>query len=162
MHVRPVLPHQAERLREIRLRSLAEDPDAFGSTYERDASRPTDWWQRWAAGPEQRTFVIVDERERWIGLALVRPDDATNAVINAMWVAGEARRQGAGRMLLDACLEWARDRHFRSVTLNVKAENAPARAAYAAAGFKLLREAGDEHVLRRDLSPDPPGTAADS
>jgi ribosomal protein S18 acetylase RimI-like enzyme len=155
MQVRPIASGEADQLRKIRLRSLAEDPDAFGSTYERDAARPTDWWQNRAASTEQATFVIIDEHERWLGLALVRPDTGPEAVINAMWVAAEARRQGAGRMLLDACLEWARSRHFRSVTLSVKADNAPARAAYAAAGFKLLRKAGDEHVLQLDLAGNP-------
>lgn len=153
MHVRTVLPHQADRLREIRLRSLASDPDAFGSSFERDAARPADWWERWAANTHQRTFVVVDDDGRWLGLALVRPDGASVAVINAMWVAVEARRRGAARMLLDACVEWACSRRFAAMTLNVRVENAPARAAYAAAGFTLVREAGDELVLRRDLTP---------
>lgn len=105
MHVRPVLSHEADLLREIRLRSLANDPDAFGSTYERDAARPADWWQSWAARTDQRTFVVVDEHDRWLGLALVRPDSGLAAVINAMWVAPEARRLGAGRMLIYSCVE---------------------------------------------------------
>ena len=40
MRVRHVLAHEADRLREIRLRSLAGDADAFGSTYEHDLALP--------------------------------------------------------------------------------------------------------------------------
>ena len=90
---------------------------------------------------------------RWLGMALVRPDDESpdDAVINAMWVAPEARRMGAGRALLDACVEWAREQRFRSVYLHVRVANAAARAAYAAAGFAFVRAKRDEHVLKRSL-----------
>ena len=156
MRVRHVLAHEADRLREIRLRSLATDPEAFGATFEGDASRPADWWQRGASRSErgaQRTFVIVDDEDRWLGMALVRPDDESpgDAVINAMWVAPEARRQGMGRALLEACVDWAREHRFRAVNLAVRSVNAPARAAYAAAGFAFERAAGDEHRLKRSL-----------
>ena len=53
MRVRHVLAHEADRLREIRLRSLASDPDAFGATFEGDAARPYDWWERGAKRSEQ-------------------------------------------------------------------------------------------------------------
>lgn len=33
-----------ERLREIRLKALKESPDAFGSTFEETATRPTASW----------------------------------------------------------------------------------------------------------------------
>ena len=59
--------------------------------------------------------------------------------------------QGAGRALLDACVEWAREQRFRSVNLNVRIANAAARAAYAAAGFAFVRAKRDEHVLKRSL-----------
>ena len=156
MRIRHGLGHEAERLREIRLRSLATDPEAFGATFEGDASRPADWWQRGASRSErggQRTFVIVDEDDRWLGMALVRPDDESpgDAVINAMWVAPEARRQGMGRALLEACVDWAREHRFRAVNLAVRTVNAPARAAYAAAGFRFERACRDEHRLKRSL-----------
>ncbi|MBE2319912.1 GNAT family N-acetyltransferase [Solirubrobacter sp. CPCC 204708] len=149
--VRHVLAHEADRLREIRLRSLASDPDAFGSTYERDAARPAEWWERSAANPEQRTFVAVRGADEWVGMALVRPGEGAAAVINAMWVAPEARGRGAGRALVDACCAWAHERGFEAVMLSVRSANAPARAAYAAAGFECLRAEGDELVLKRAL-----------
>lgn len=156
MRVRHVLAHEADRLREIRLRSLAGDADAFGSTYEHALTLPADWWERGARRSDQgvqRTFVVVDEDDAWLGIALVRPHDESpdDAVINAMWVAPEARRMGAGRALLEACVEWAREQRFRSVYLHVRVANAVARAAYAAAGFAFVRAKRDEHVLKRSL-----------
>jgi len=156
VRVRHVLAHEADRLREIRLRSLATDPEAFGATFEGDASRPLDWWERGARRSErggQRTFVVVDDEDRWLGMALVRPDDESpgDAVINAMWIAPEARRQGMGRALLETCVDWAREHRFRAVNLAVRIVNVPARAAYAAAGFEFVRAEHDEHHLKRSL-----------
>ena len=100
MRIDHVRAHEADRLRELRLASLQADPHAFGATYESDAARPASWWERGArlsgAGDEQRTFVVVGDDGRWLGMALVRPDDETPgaAVLNAMWVAPEARGRG--------------------------------------------------------------------
>ncbi len=88
-------------------------------------------------GREQRTFVVTDDDDRWLGLALVRPDDQApgDAVLNAMWVAPEARRQGAARALCDACAAWAAERGFRALNLAVVIGNDAAQRAYEAAGF---------------------------
>ena len=81
MRIDHVRAHEADRLRELRLASLQADPHAFGATYESDAARPPSWWERGArlsdAGEEQRTFVVVGDDGRWLGMALVRPDDET-------------------------------------------------------------------------------------
>jgi len=156
VRVRHVLAHEAGRLREIRLRSLQADPYAYGSTYEGDLARPADWWERGARRSEQgaqRTYVVVDDADRWLGMALVRPDDESvgDAVINAMWVAQEIRGRGASRLLLDACVAWAREHRFRAVNLAVYTTNIPAFRAYEAAGFVVMRTEHDETFLSRRL-----------
>jgi hypothetical protein len=64
--IRHAVASEAAALREIRLASLAADPHAFGSTYERDLAHPASWWERWAeqsgSGREARTFVVVGNR----------------------------------------------------------------------------------------------------
>jgi GNAT superfamily N-acetyltransferase len=139
--IRHVEAHEAERLRELRLASLRADPDAFGATYEGDAARPADWWERGArlsgAGAEQRTFVVVDDADSWLGMALVRADDASpgDAVLNAMGVAPAARGQGHARALCDACARWAAEHGFTALNTAVVTGNDAARRAYESAGF---------------------------
>ena len=120
MKVRHVEAHEAAALKAFRLRALAEDPEAFGSTYEREIGLPDEWWSTGAAksadGREQRMFIAVDD-ERWLGMALAR-DDAGTAVLNAMWVAPEGRGRGVGTALCDACAAWARGASA-SATANV-------------------------------------------
>jgi RimJ/RimL family protein N-acetyltransferase len=154
--VRHVLAHEWPRLKEIRLLALETDPAAYGSTYESELARPDEWWVTGVAGSEagetRRNFIIEDG-ERWLGLALVREDDDApgDAVINAMWVAPEIRGQGYSRHLCEACIAWAREHGYPRITLNAKLDNASAIAAYRSAGFEPIRTEGDELVLSRSL-----------
>ena len=157
MRVRPARADEGHRLRELRLASLAGDPAAFTSTHAEEAERPAESWTRWAAlsaaGIEQRTFVVADDDDRWHGLALVRPDDEHpgEAVINAMWVAPEARGRSAGHDLLAACAQWAAERGFTAVNLGVIRGNDAARRLYEAAGFTARERTGEILELTRPV-----------
>lgn len=165
MRVRHVLASEHDVLRQLRLVSLATDPEAFGGTYAQAVSEPPERWEWWAAqselGSSQRTFVLEAEDGRWMGLALVRLDDERpdTAVLNAMWVAPEARGRGAAGLLCEACAAWAASRGLRDLTLTVVVENGAARRAYEAAGFLVCGETTwvrdgrtlDEFVMLRSL-----------
>jgi RimJ/RimL family protein N-acetyltransferase len=169
MRVRHVVKGEADRLRQLRLAALATDPDAFGSTLARDAAHPQEHWERWAAesdaGNRQRTFVLVDDEDRWHGLALVRhdADEPGTAVLHGMWVAPGIRGRRLGVLLSDACAAWATQQGLRELTLAVVIGNEPALRAYEAAGFVVRgkttwRQAGralDELVMARRLTPVP-------
>lgn len=156
----------AGRLRAIRLATLAADAGSFGSSLARERELPEDWWAGWASasedGAEQRTFVAVDGEGRWVGIALARRDEEApdGAVLNAMWVAPQARGQGVAGSLCDACARWAAARGLRRLALSAVAGNASALRAYAAAGFVRVgvreRTVGDgrrldEVLLAREL-----------
>jgi len=165
LRLRHVVAGEQARLRELRLRSLASNPEAFGSTHARDSARAPEWWERWATqsedGTTQRTFVLVDEDDRWLGLALARIDDERprSATLNAMWVSPEARGRRAGVLLCEACATWASDRGLDELTLTVVVGNEPALRSYEAAGFAILGQrrwshdgrALDELVMSRPL-----------
>ena len=151
-----MLAHEWERLKDVRLRALRSDPRAYGSTYEGDLARPDEWWTTGAAGSEsgeERRNFVVDDGERWLGLALVRADDESpgDAVINAMWVAPEIRGQGYSRQLCEACIAWATEHGFPAINLSAKLDNDVAIAAYKAAGFAPSHVVDDELVLTRTL-----------
>lgn len=152
MRIRHILAHEVDRLRDIRLRALATDPYAYGSTYAAEIQRPASWWEGWAQRSEdgvQRTFIAVDAADRWVGLALVREDDEApgDAVVNSMWVAPEARGLGVGRALCSACAEWARSRGFPVVRLTAKVGNAAAIGLYESLGFVRVGVVEDEFVF---------------
>jgi RimJ/RimL family protein N-acetyltransferase len=167
LRVRHVLAGEHMRLRTLRLSSLRSDPEAFGSTYARDAARDADWWKQWATesgeGITQRTFVLVDRNDRWLGLALVRFDDVKpdSAVLLATWVSPEARGRRAAASLCDACATWAREHGARHLTLTVVVGNDKALRAYEAAGFSTSEQTSwsrdertlDVLVMSRRLTP---------
>ena len=157
MRLRPVRDDEAPRLRELRLACLTADPAAFTSTYEQESRRTDEWWTGWAArssaGVDQRTFVVTDDDDRWLGLALVRADDERpgDAVINSMWVAPEARRRGAGQELLVACVAWAAEHGFSAVNLCVMRGNDAALRLYEAAGFTVCGATTEQLSMTRPL-----------
>src|SRR4029453_6507581 len=70
--IRPVTREEWERVRDLRLHALADAPDAFGSTLERERSLGRPGWIAWIEGWEGATNVLfVAERgDRWIGMAV--------------------------------------------------------------------------------------------
>jgi len=131
-------PDAWKRLRAIRLRSLADSPDAFGTTHAQDLARPlTDWRKRLEAPIElAATFVALDG-ELDVGVVTGRrvDDDPSAAALLGMWVAPEARRFGVGGVLVDTVIDWARAQGFQCVLLDVADGNVPAIALYQSRGF---------------------------
>jgi len=68
-------PCHAERVRAVRLRALADSPDAFGTTYAEDAERPRADWRDWIGTDAKAVFVATDV-EGDVGLAVGKTYDA--------------------------------------------------------------------------------------
>ncbi len=76
------------------------------------------------------------------GFALMRIA-ADEAELLTIAVAGQHRRRGAARLLLDAVVERSRSGGARTLFLEVGEDNGPARALYASIGFDVVgRRAG--------------------
>lgn len=131
--------------RDLRLRSLVDAPDAFGSTLERESAWPE---QHWAdrvskAVDSQTTLLLVAETGTDpVGLVsgFIDPAEPEIAHVFQMWVAPHARGRGCGSVLLEAVLAWVRGTDARSVTLCVTCGNSSALRLYERAGFTRLGE----------------------
>jgi len=130
-------PDDWQRVRSVRLRCLADAPDAFGSTLERDEALPLGEWRRRLENPEAVTFLAVyDGADVGITVSLPWPDREGTVGLFAMWVAPEARGQGIGGGLVDAVTAWAREGGHTQVALDVADGNEPAIALYRSRGFE--------------------------
>src|SRR5688500_4714869 len=118
---------EVPRVRAIRLRALADAPDAFGSTLAEAAARPPEIWAEQLQ--DLPTFVAVDDGLD-IGMVRCEPDEARvdTATLISMWVAPTARRRGAGDALIDAVIEWARTNGVKRLLINEVDDNAAAIA----------------------------------
>lgn len=127
-----------ERVRDVRIRALADTPFAYGSRLEEEQDRPESFWRARLERQAAATFLAIDGDET-VGLVrtFVAPEDVTSAELVSMWVAPHARGQGVGRQLVAAVVEWARHHDANSVQLWVTETNAAARRLYETCGFVL-------------------------
>jgi ribosomal protein S18 acetylase RimI-like enzyme len=142
--VRPFRADEWPTYRELRLRALADAPDAFGSTLAHEAARSdAEWSSRLATGvhSESDLPLVAEVSGEPIGLAWGRIEsDPDIATLYQMWVAPERRGLGAGRMLVEAVIAWATSRNARYLTLAVTCGNNAAWRLYERAGFQPIGE----------------------
>jgi RimJ/RimL family protein N-acetyltransferase len=138
--IRRLGAEQWATLREVRLRALADSPEAFGSTYAREADfDEAKWRERLATGA---WFVAGDpdtdsDTDAVVGVAagFPAPEEPPRRHLLAMWVAPHARGSATATDLVGAVLEWARADGALEVTLGVFLGNERALALYAKCGF---------------------------
>lgn len=132
-------PADWQRLRDVRLRALAADPSAFGSSLEREQGFDERRWRSW---PETGAVLLAIDPaapDRPWGLATLRAlagDENADGELNAMWVEPEQRGTGLGGQLLQAALASAAAGGYHSVRLWVTDGNLGAASLYERAGFR--------------------------
>ena len=135
--VRRAGPHDWRRIRDVRLRSLRDSPDAFGTTLAQDEARSDADWRTRAGNESVAQFLATTQEGSSIGIAVGAPytdcDDA--AGLFAMWVAPEARGQKVGTALVDAVVTWARSEKYKRIILDVGDQNIAAISLYQSCGF---------------------------
>jgi GNAT superfamily N-acetyltransferase len=130
-------PGAWERFRELRLRALAEAPDAFGRTLaEEEAMPPADWRARLESGDSATFIASCAAGDLGLVVGAVWHGIPSAAGLFAMWVAPQARGSGIGGRLVNAVIEWARARGHSSLLLDVADANLPAVALYHSQGFR--------------------------
>jgi len=99
-----------------------------------DPWSPAMFWSELAGVPSSRHYVVATGADRLVGYAglFVAGSDAD---VLTVAVASDVQGAGLGARLLDELLDEARRRDCSRVTLEVRADNAPAQALYARRGF---------------------------
>lgn len=150
LEVRRITPEDWGLLREMRLASLTDAPEAFGQRYENAASEPESEWRgnaRASASGDRRAWFIARAGEgdavRDVGLVQARRRPPTDCLLFSMWVAPGARRSGAGRELVNAVARWAAGWGATRVVLWVFGANEGALRFYEKLGFKIIPEGSD-------------------
>jgi ribosomal protein S18 acetylase RimI-like enzyme len=146
--LRRLTPDDWEDFREIRLEALADSPDAFGSTLEREQAFTEGDWRRRLTGP---VYVVDDPRPVSVGGIF---DNAGTPHVWGMWTDPAHRGRGHARRILDALVPPG-----TRAQLDVNVTNDDARGVYERYGFvgtgevEPLRPGSDQQielmVLRR-------------
>jgi GNAT superfamily N-acetyltransferase len=162
--VRRISDDQGLLLRDLRLASLADSPDAFGQRLDDALRQPAAEWvatARVSAEGDRRAWFLAWAGERAIGLVQGRRRPPNDCLLFSMWVAPAARRSGTGRALVAAIGAWGAAWGAERVVLWVIAGNDGAMRFYERLGFRLIERgpdagAGAAHgalALERPLSP---------
>jgi predicted GNAT family acetyltransferase len=122
--LRQLGPDDWADFRDIRLRALADSPDAFGSTLEREAEYGEAEWRRRLTGP---VYVVDDPRPVAVGGVF---DNAGTPHVWGMWTDPAHRGRGHARRILDALIAPG-----ALAQLDVNIDNGGARTAYERYGF---------------------------
>ena len=145
MQVRILNEKDAEAFWKIRLRALQENPESFGASYEeileRGIAGTAQGLGRREGAPENVTFGAFDEQGQLVGLAGFRRQEEAKrrhkGVIWGMYVPRELRKQGIGKALLEAAIEYAKSLpDLESIKLAVVLTNKEARLLFVSHGFQ--------------------------
>ena len=124
---------------DVRLRALQESPWAFGSTYARESAFTNQEWkarlERWDGVIGVGFMAYDDDLVCGIAGVLLDENDETRAQLVSMWTAPTHRREGIGRLLVEAMMAWAIQRGVRLLLLMVTSKNESAMRFYEDLGF---------------------------
>ncbi|HEV7821297.1 MAG TPA: GNAT family N-acetyltransferase [Burkholderiales bacterium] len=125
----------AALFRDIRLEALAKNPEAFGSTFEKENAEPLSWFEA-RLGAADIFGAFLDGA--LVGMAgysaRENSKQAHKGLLWTMYVRAAVRNAGVGKALVAAVLDHARGR-VEMVQLTVVSENESARRLYRAMGF---------------------------
>lgn len=144
--------------RDLRLRALADSPDAFRATLDEERSQSDESWSEIVAATIEHPrggLWVAEYDDQLVGMLFGRLSPDSNLLdLNAMWVAPSARGLGIGSGLLHVAIDWARASGATRAELWVTQDNGMAQALYAKNGFQPtpelqpLRE-GSDLIVRR-------------
>ena len=161
--IRTLEPSDAERFRDLRLEALTVAPEAFGASYEEDASIPLETMRaRLSASPNVVFGAFADQA--LVGMAGFAVYDRVKArhkgVLWGVYVKAEWRGHQVGKRLVQCIIDHA-SRYVIILEAAVGLTNDGARRTYHGLGFKpygiqrkALRVGGtfyDEELLYLDL-----------
>lgn len=134
--VRRLRPDEWPELRTLRLRALADAPDAFGATLAEAEVEPDASWQQQASADDQ-VVIVAEVAGRVVGMASGGRSqiDAAVAHLSKMWVEPAARGTGVAAAIVDAIVAWAREAEYPRLGLGVTTTNTRAIALYERLGF---------------------------
>lgn len=153
--VRRIRPEDWAVARSLRLRGLADAPDAFARTYQEESLQPDAFWVDRAAaactGKGIATFLAFDGHKP-AGITTGIVDDGGQPQLVSMWVDPALRGRRLGESLVNAVVQWALDGGFERLSLWVNEDNDSAIRLYQRVGFRstdrtdVLRPGSDVRI----------------
>lgn len=125
----------------IRLKSLLDSPDSFGSTHKQEVSLTDEKWRSRLSGSlingSLLTVAAIVEKT-YIGLlsGVINESNVSNAHLYQMWVDPQYRGMGVGTALVKNVRTWSSSNRAKKMILSVTTTNEHAISLYQSIGFE--------------------------
>jgi ribosomal protein S18 acetylase RimI-like enzyme len=134
-------PSQWEQYKNLRLKALKEEPQAFGSSYEENVNEPGEKWERRlekALRGEGQWLVFAKRGDELIGMAGAFAKEEKGIVqVSAMYVVREVRGQGISTKLMEELIsQIEKNKSIKKLVLEVNPIQESALKLYESCGFK--------------------------
>lgn len=128
-----------DEAREVRLRALADAPDAFAASHEQEEAYDDAEWLRRVT---TNAWFLVRADGETVGLAcgIPEPHDDAGRHLVGMWVEPAFRGRGLSDLLVAAVMAWARRERAETLALWVVDGNDRALGLYERLGFEATGE----------------------
>lgn len=146
MNIRILDESDAKAYQELRLNALKNNPEAFGSTYEREVEFTLETViERMKPTSDKFVLGACDDSGSLVGIvAFVRESGLKTAHkgnVFGMYIAPEMRGQGIGKSLMRELITKARGcEGVEQINLAVMSKNEIAKKLYISLGFKVYGE----------------------
>jgi ribosomal protein S18 acetylase RimI-like enzyme len=143
MLIRKLVKSDAEAFRELRLRALQTNPEAYGSAYEDSREQDLETFRQRIpeAASDDALFAAEEEGQLRGMLVFVRSTGRKQqhkATIYGVYVEPYARGRGIGRLLMQQALDHARQlQGVRQLLLSVVTTQTAAVKLYESVGFTI-------------------------
>lgn len=142
--IRAATVDDAVPLRALRLEALAAQPEAFSADYDQSEAEPAGAWAeriRRNEAEDEGVICIAAAGDGLLGMTGIyrgnRPKTRHSGSIWGVYVTPAWRGMGIAEALLEACIDWARQRGVTVAKLGVVTTNTPAIRLYARCGFQV-------------------------
>ncbi len=149
-------PSEWREYKQIRLESLKENPEAFGSSYEKEVNYSEEKWQERLNDSDTILFVARDENKP-VGMVGIHVEVQNNKKVAHIWgmfVSTSCRGNGVGKLLMRELLNEVKRRNEVNVMeLMVNNDQTAAVKLYESLGFEKVGEKdwelgdGEKHTL---------------
>ncbi len=159
---------ELEDYKNLRLESLREEPQAFGSSYKDQKDLPNEDWQTWLdryKEGKRNWMIFASNSQKLIGMMGAYQTDLDfenkEANIIAVYVTKQSRGKGVSKILMKGLLDKLTNKtSIQKIKLSVNIDQIAAIKLYESFGFKVVEKdtvvlgdgkAHDEYLMQKNI-----------